>query len=496
MTEAPTRILCIEDNAMNWRLVQRLLSQAGHELHWATDGLAGVRMALEVKPDLILLDINLPDLSGFEVATKLRHLPDMAHTLIVALTAKTLPVDRDTALVTGCDGFIAKPIDPFEFVGQVEGYLQGRRDRLAQGQEQAALRQFTHQVVDHLEARLLEVQQANAKLLEAQIQLERRSGLRARILSLMQGLVFLRDARDIAGQVLHRLGKDLDLDGAVCFFQHASGAYFEGLRWRKGALALEEMEPLLRSHPLLPCVEGCPHAHPMTGEGLAAGDCWHPGLRLGLWTTSTHAACQPMHERGHANAIWGLLTIHRADGPLDAFELEVMSLHAQMLQVAVENAQQISSLEEHSRALGASYASLDEVRQALRTAQAALADAGLALRASSRRWVAAQDAKPVNIRLHAFLLEELALAKTQATWPHGLALSLDLAADRDLVWAHPADLQEACEEALGRLAQQGLPGLRLSTRVEAGAVLLALTGFDRGEGGEHAPGLLLRLPLA
>ena len=88
------KILCIEDNAMNWRLVQRLLSQAGFEPHWAEDGLRGYELAVELKPALILLDINLPGLSGFEVATKIRQNPSMDGVLIVALTAKTMRSDR------------------------------------------------------------------------------------------------------------------------------------------------------------------------------------------------------------------------------------------------------------------------------------------------------------------------------------------------------------------------------------------------------------------
>jgi len=125
------RILCIEDNPVNYRLVQRLLAQAGCEMHWAEEGIRGFEMALELKPDLVLLDINLPGLSGFEVATKFRQHPELKRTPIIALTAKTQKSDRETALVAGCDGFIPKPIDPFAFVRQVEGYLGGRRERLA-----------------------------------------------------------------------------------------------------------------------------------------------------------------------------------------------------------------------------------------------------------------------------------------------------------------------------------------------------------------------------
>ena len=92
------------------------------------DHIKGYELAVQLKPDLILLDINLPGLSGFEVATKLRQNPAMDGALIVALTAKTMRSDRETALVTGCDGFISKPIDPFLFVGQVVAYDRATRE--------------------------------------------------------------------------------------------------------------------------------------------------------------------------------------------------------------------------------------------------------------------------------------------------------------------------------------------------------------------------------
>ncbi|BAJ65030.1 MULTISPECIES: response regulator [Anaerolinea] len=120
----PNRILVIEDNADNLELVRFLLEQAGFQIISAMDGLDGLEKARSLKPDLVLLDMSLPELDGWHLAKQLKESPETAHILIVALTAHTLPGDRRRALEAGCDGFISKPLNVARFASQIQEYLR------------------------------------------------------------------------------------------------------------------------------------------------------------------------------------------------------------------------------------------------------------------------------------------------------------------------------------------------------------------------------------
>ena len=117
------RILVIEDNHDIHELVRFLLEKAGHDVLAAFDGLAGVKLANEEKPDLILLDLAIPELDGWGVAKKVRENPDLQATPMVALTAHILPDELKRALDAGCNGYISKPINVESFQKRVEEYL-------------------------------------------------------------------------------------------------------------------------------------------------------------------------------------------------------------------------------------------------------------------------------------------------------------------------------------------------------------------------------------
>jgi CheY-like chemotaxis protein len=116
-------ILLVEDNEQNRYLVCFLLAQAGYEVRVAVDGPRGLAEAHLRPPDLILLDIQLPGLDGYEVARRLRAIPEIVRTPIVAVTSYALSGDRERALAAGCDGYVEKPIDPDTFVAQVESFI-------------------------------------------------------------------------------------------------------------------------------------------------------------------------------------------------------------------------------------------------------------------------------------------------------------------------------------------------------------------------------------
>ncbi|MGB1287775.1 MAG: response regulator [Aggregatilineales bacterium] len=118
------RILYVEDNPGNMDLVCRILRHVGgYEVSGAINGLSGVQMALDEEPDLILMDINLPDIDGLEVTRRIKANPDFNGTPIVAFTASTSEADRERFLEAGCDGYITKPANAKILLETVKEYF-------------------------------------------------------------------------------------------------------------------------------------------------------------------------------------------------------------------------------------------------------------------------------------------------------------------------------------------------------------------------------------
>src|SRR5687768_13423101 len=120
------KVLLVEDNPTNLHLMDYLLRAFGHVTVSARDGAEGVALAERESPDVILMDLQLPTLDGYEAARRIRARPGLAHVPIVAVTAFAMVGDRDNVLSVGFDGYISKPIEPETFVGEVEGFLKGR----------------------------------------------------------------------------------------------------------------------------------------------------------------------------------------------------------------------------------------------------------------------------------------------------------------------------------------------------------------------------------
>lgn len=117
------RILYVEDNDQNMRLVRKILVHAGHEVIEAENGLTGIETAVNEMPDLILMDVNLPDIDGLEATARLRALPGVGLIPIIALTANAMVGDREKALAAGCDDYLPKPVGRTQLVETVEHYL-------------------------------------------------------------------------------------------------------------------------------------------------------------------------------------------------------------------------------------------------------------------------------------------------------------------------------------------------------------------------------------
>lgn len=117
-------ILIIEDNEQNLYLVKFILEKNDYQVHAAMDGQTGIDMADQLKPDLILLDIQLPVMDGYTVAKKLRANSNIPGIPIVAVTSHAMVGDREKAMAAGCNGYIEKPINPDTFMAEVESHLK------------------------------------------------------------------------------------------------------------------------------------------------------------------------------------------------------------------------------------------------------------------------------------------------------------------------------------------------------------------------------------
>jgi CheY-like chemotaxis protein len=120
-----TKILLVEDNEMNRDMLSRRLGRKGFEVAIATDGAQGVAMARSEAPDLILMDMSLPVLDGWEATRRLKADAELARIPVIALTAHAMAGDRERALDAGCDDYDTKPIELPRLLGKIEALMAG-----------------------------------------------------------------------------------------------------------------------------------------------------------------------------------------------------------------------------------------------------------------------------------------------------------------------------------------------------------------------------------
>lgn len=157
-------ILYIEDDPASRMLVERTLRFAGYTVLVAERGLEGIDIARRVQPDLVLTDINLPDISGREITTMLRSDSRFSKTPIVALTAQALEEQRELTVAAGITGYLTKPIDVEALPGQVQHYLGGGQDKTDTINLDEALVRYNQEVVGRLEARIRDLEKSNDNL--------------------------------------------------------------------------------------------------------------------------------------------------------------------------------------------------------------------------------------------------------------------------------------------------------------------------------------------
>jgi CheY-like chemotaxis protein len=119
----PIRVLVIEDNEDNLALMRLLLERAKYEVLLATDGATGLELARKEQPDILLLDLAMPEMDGWEVAAAMKADMITKDIPIIAVTAHALPKDRERAFEAGCDAFIVKPFSVAKLIGEIENLL-------------------------------------------------------------------------------------------------------------------------------------------------------------------------------------------------------------------------------------------------------------------------------------------------------------------------------------------------------------------------------------
>jgi CheY-like chemotaxis protein len=124
---AKESILIVDDNEMNVKLLRWLLEKNGYDVHTAGDAKTARVSVRAIRPDLVLMDIQLPDVDGLQLTREFKADPDLRDIPVVAVTSYAMKGDRQKSLDAGCDGYITKPIDTRQFPIDIEKYLRGPR---------------------------------------------------------------------------------------------------------------------------------------------------------------------------------------------------------------------------------------------------------------------------------------------------------------------------------------------------------------------------------
>jgi CheY-like chemotaxis protein len=117
------KILIIEDNESNLYLIRYILEKSGYQVISTPNALTGIEIALNEKPDLVIMDVQLPDINGLEATRRIRKNTVGKDLKIVALTSYAMTGDKEKALKAGCDGYMEKPIDPQTFLNELLGFM-------------------------------------------------------------------------------------------------------------------------------------------------------------------------------------------------------------------------------------------------------------------------------------------------------------------------------------------------------------------------------------
>ena len=191
------KVLYIEDDAASRMLVRKVLNREPFVYIEAPDGLSGWRKALKERPDLILMDINLPDISGTELTTKIKNTRELRNIVVVALTAMKEEHARELTLVAGCDGFLTKPIDIKKFPEQLLQFLEGKKESIPTGQKEYFHSQYELRLVEHLTLKVTELEKSNRQLEHTSRRLKEYNSYLENVLAILSQLQICSNPTDL-----------------------------------------------------------------------------------------------------------------------------------------------------------------------------------------------------------------------------------------------------------------------------------------------------------
>ena len=300
-----TKILHIEDNRENRMLVRAVLEAEGYTIVDAEDGLAGIEAVIREEPALILLDVNLPGVDGYEVVSVIKSFPATASTPVIAVTAYAMDGDRQRTLVAGCDGYLQKPIDVDAFPGQVAEFLHGKRERIEEREAGAYLRELNQRLVYRLVHQVEELRRLNEH--------------------------FVRRAAQLAD--LHRAVQDITSEAGV------KGMLEQLLPGLAAALGMLHLSVDIPESNVRVEVVGAPSADPprsvLAGTGVVSGDDWSEVD----WTL-------PLVARGRR--LGTMVARHVLPPGAKADEEQLLNIVANQVAIAVENSRLYEGVVRHA----------------------------------------------------------------------------------------------------------------------------------------------------
>ncbi len=209
------KVLYIEDDAASRMLVRKVLNKKPFVYTEAPDGLSGWRKALNERPDLILMDINLPDISGTELTTKIKNTRELQGIVVVALTAMKEEHARELTLVAGCDGFLTKPIDVKKFPDQLLQFLEGKRESIPTGQKEFFHSQYELRLVEHLTLKVTELEKSNRQLEHTSRRLKAYNSYLENVLSILSQLQTCTNPQDLKKTLVDEICERFQYDRCI-----------------------------------------------------------------------------------------------------------------------------------------------------------------------------------------------------------------------------------------------------------------------------------------